>query len=170
MQAIKALEYVERVLNSPCTGGTDETLPVHFDHSTWTSYADVAVRMANLLTKLLIERNNTLRGVSQRHLFDIVRTNVDSDSLVFGSAIAVEEFVYPKYRIFCPYAYKTYLQGGEGMVVAHDLSLNYDYLSNTTEWYYNLRVRNLTEAHISRNKVMYRLLLMVEVTKGGAVA
>lgn len=101
---------------SPCTGGTDETLPVHFDHSTWTSYADVAVRMANLLTKLLIERNNTLRGVSQRHLFDIVRTNVDSDSLVFGSAIAVEEFVYPKYRIFCPYAYKTYLQGGEGMV------------------------------------------------------
>ncbi|KAK2181707.1 hypothetical protein NP493_385g01038 [Ridgeia piscesae] len=142
---------------SPCSGGTDETLPVFFDHSTWTAYAEVAVRMANLLTKLVIEGNNTLRGVSQRHLFDLVRTNVDSESLVFGSAIAVEEYVYPDFRIICPYACKKNSKGKrtEGVVVAHDLSLNYDYLSNTTEWYHELRVRNWTQAHVSKNHVVY---------------
>lgn len=34
-----------------------------------------------------------------------MRNNVDDDSPIFGSAIAVEEWVFPKYRIFCPYAY-----------------------------------------------------------------
>ena len=50
-----ALEYVERVRNSYCTGGTEETLPVEFDHDVWANYADVAVRMANLLTKIVIQ-------------------------------------------------------------------------------------------------------------------
>ena len=53
-----ALEYVERVRNSPCTGGTEEVLPVTFDHSMWSQYADVAVRMSNTLTKLVIRNNN----------------------------------------------------------------------------------------------------------------
>ena len=54
-QARTALEYVERVRNSPCTGGTEETLPVDFDHSVWSHYAAVAMRMSNLLTKLVIQ-------------------------------------------------------------------------------------------------------------------
>ena len=50
-----ALEYVERVRNSYCAGGTEETLPVEFDHAVWANYADVAVRMANLLTKIVVQ-------------------------------------------------------------------------------------------------------------------
>ena len=43
--------------------------------------------------------------MTDEFLFNLVRNNVDDDSPIFGSAIAVEEWVYPKYRIFCPYAY-----------------------------------------------------------------
>ncbi len=54
-QARTALEYVERVRNSPCDGGTEETLPVNFDHSAWDKYAAVALKMSNLLTKILLQ-------------------------------------------------------------------------------------------------------------------
>ena len=72
-----------------CSGGTEETLPVHFDHSMWYHYADVAVRMANLLTKVLIRSDNKFLVSQEEFLYDLVRNNVDSDSLIFGSAIAV---------------------------------------------------------------------------------
>ena len=49
--------------------------------------------------------NGSLGEVTDEFLFNLVRNNVDDDSPIFGSAIAVEEWVYPKYRIFCPYAY-----------------------------------------------------------------
>lgn len=149
-KARTALEYVERVRNSPCTGGTEETLPVTFDHDAWSQYAEVAVRMSNTLTKIIIRNGNNLGSVTDEFLFDLVRNNVDSDSLIFGSAIAVEEYVYPKYRIFCPYAYK------KDRVFAHDISLNYNYLDNSTEWYHVLRVQNWTRASVSENWVTYR--------------
>ncbi len=53
----------------------------------------------------LTSGNGSLGGVSQAFLFDLVGNNVDDDSPIFGSAIAFEEWVYPKYRIFGPYAY-----------------------------------------------------------------
>ena len=91
-----------------------------------------------------------MADVTEEFLFDLVRNNVDSDSLIFGSAIAVEEYVYPKYRIFCPYSYK------KDTVYAHDISLNYNYLDPSTEWYAVLREQNWTRAHISSNLVTYR--------------
>ena len=48
-----ALEYVEKVRNSDCSGGTDEVLPVEFDHDPWATLADVPMRMANLLSELV---------------------------------------------------------------------------------------------------------------------
>ena len=73
-------------------------------------------------------------------LYTLVRDNVDSDCLIFGSAIAVpiavEEYVYPKYRIFCPHAYR------KDRVFSHDKSLNYDYLSPNAEWYNVLRQKD----------------------------
>lgn len=142
---------MERVRTSPCTGGTEEVLPVQFDHQQWAAYARVAVRMANQLTQELIRHNNTLVAMSDEYLFDIVINNVnDVTSPIFGSAIAVEEFVYPKYRTFCPYAYM------KDRVYSHDISLNYDYLSNSTEWYHILRSAAWDSAYISRADVTYR--------------
>ena len=149
--ARRALDYVERVRNSPCTGGTEENLPVEFDHNMWNQYATVAIKTANLLTQLIIEGNNSLSNLNDHFLFSLVRNNVEGDSLIFGSAIATEEYVYPKYRIFCPYAYKK-----NGRINAHDLSLNYNYLSPSTEWYNTLRKKEWTNATVTSNAVIYR--------------
>jgi hypothetical protein len=148
--ARKALEYVDKIRNSPCSGGTEEVLPVQFDHSIWRNYAAVALRMSNLLTKNFIRNGNFLRGVTDEFLFDLVRNNVDGESLIFGSAIAVEEWAYPKYRIFCPYAFK------KDTVYAHDISINYNYLDPNTEWYNVLRQEDWSTAYISENRVAYR--------------
>ena len=141
---------MERIRNSPCTGGTEEVLPVQFQHSPWNPLAEVALRMSNLLTKIVISNSNYLSGVTDQFLFDLVLNNVDGDSLIFGSAIAVEEYVYPRYRIFCPYAFK------KDKVYAHDLSLNYNYLAPETEWYSVLRHTNWSDVYITENDVMYR--------------
>ena len=93
-KAQTALEYVERVRNSACTGGTEETLPVTFDHSPWLQYSDVAIRMSNVLTKLLIKNNNYFTRAQEEFLFAMVRNNVDGKSLIFGSAIAVSRHSY----------------------------------------------------------------------------
>ncbi|CAD5123183.1 DgyrCDS11550 [Dimorphilus gyrociliatus] len=148
-KAKTALEYVERVRTSSCNGGTEETLPVSFDHRIWAEYAHVAIKMANLLTKIVITNSNKL-DTTEKFLFDLVRNNVDNDSPIFGSAIAVEEWVYPKFKTFCPYSYK------KKGVFAHDISLNYNYLSNATEWYHTLRFKNWTSARVSVNEVTYR--------------
>lgn len=132
-----------------CDGGTEETLPVTFDHTIWAEYANVAIKMANLLTKIVISNFNRL-DTTEKFLFDLVRTNVDNESPIFGSAIAVEEWVYPKYKKFCPYSFK------KERVFAHDISLNYNYLSNATEWYHTLRFKNWTSAKVTTNQVTYR--------------
>ena len=149
-QARRALAYVEAVRTRACSGGTGETLPVDFDHSLWTRHAQVAVRMANLLTKVIIRNNNTFPRSIEEDLFSLVRNNVDGNTLLFGSAIAVEEYVFPKYRLFCPYAYE------KDRVYAHDISLNYDYLNNSTEWYHKLRMKSWATTHVSENFVTYR--------------
>ena len=38
----QALEYVEYVRSNPCRGGTEEVLPVQFNHSMWEHYAQVS--------------------------------------------------------------------------------------------------------------------------------
>ena len=149
-RARTALEYVERVRNSPCNGGTDEVLPVEFDHDIWSHFADVAVRMSNLLTKIMLRGNGTLEEVNDEFLFDLVRNNVDGDTLLFGSTIAVEKYAYPKYEKFCPYAYK------KDKVYAHDISLNYDYLDPSTEWYNVLRQKDWTNVTMTTNMITYR--------------
>ena len=75
---------------------------------------------------------------------------MDSDSLIFGSAIAVEEYVVPRYKKFCPYAYK------KDKVYAHDISLNYNYTDPSTEWYHTLRIKDWSNQSVSSNEVTYR--------------
>ncbi len=147
-QAKTALEYVDRVRNSPCTVGTEMLLPVEFDHTMWNEYANIGVRMANLLTKIIIQGNNTLKNVNEEFLFDLVRNNVDGDTPIFGSGIALEPYVYPGSRLFCPYAFK------KDQLYAHDLSLNYDYLDS--EYIAVLRKTDWSEIRFTSNFVKFR--------------
>ena len=113
-------------------------------------HLQVAVHMANFLTDVLVNNNNTLFEVKEEFLFNMVRKNVNGEDHIFGSAIAVEEYVFPEYRIYCPYAYK------KDRVYAHDISLNYNYLDPSTEWYHVLRQKNWTSARILTDSVTYR--------------
>ena len=45
----------DNVATSNCSGGTEEVLPIKVDHQVWAEYANVAAKMANLLTKLVIQ-------------------------------------------------------------------------------------------------------------------
>lgn len=106
--------------------------------------------MSNLLTKVMLLGSGTLAEVSDAFLFDLVRNNVDGDTPIFGSAIAVEEYAYPRYRTFCPYAFR------KEHVYAHDIALKYDYLANTTEWYHVLSQKDWTNVTMTTNLVTYR--------------
>ena len=52
------------------------------------------IRTANLLTKLLVQNGGTLDSLDDRIIFLMVRNNVHGDSLIFGSAIGFEKYVY----------------------------------------------------------------------------
>ena len=52
------------------------------------------LRTANLLSKFLKISNGTLDEVNEELFFLFVRNNVHGDSLIFGSAIALERGVY----------------------------------------------------------------------------
>ena len=91
-----------------------------------------------------------MEGTSEEFLFDLVRNNVDGTTIIFGSAIALESFFFDDYATFCPYAFR------KDTVYSKDLSINYNYLENTTEWYHVLRVYNWTQAIVSENLVQYR--------------
>ncbi|XP_064622928.1 metabotropic glycine receptor-like [Lineus longissimus] len=146
--ARQSLEYVENIKRGDCSGGTDSILTVNFDHNTWNKYARVAVKTANLLTKNLMEGNGRFQNITpEDYFFNLVRNNVDGESLIFGSAIAVEPFVFPAYEIYSPYAHRN-----GSKVNSFDLSTGYNYLRNDTEWYHTLRIRpwnNLTEISIN---------------------
>lgn len=66
-----------------------------------------------------------------RHLFLFFQ-----DIFAGGNCHDAEE--YKNYFLFCPYAYK--LPDGETML-AKDLAVEYKYLSNTSEWFFNARKR-----------------------------
>ncbi|XP_060062660.1 probable G-protein coupled receptor CG31760 [Ylistrum balloti] len=148
-QVKQALEYVYRVENSQCTGGTEEVLNLAFNNSVWSVYTEPAIRTANFLTEVILENGNLL-SLTDEILFTLVRNNIHGGDVIFGSAIAVETSV-TQYDSFCPYAYKK-----NGTVYAHDIAINYNYKSVSTEWYQILKVRNWDNITRTIDKVRYR--------------
>lgn len=142
---------MSRVETSPCTGGTEETLDLTFNHSIWKEYTRPAILTSNFMTRTLIENNGSLDTLTDEILFSFVQNNVNGQSIIFGSAIAIEPQLYSKYLSFCPYAYRK-----NGTIFAHDISLFYNYLDNKTEWYYVLKTSNWQNVSFTTSKVKYR--------------
>ncbi|XP_067681814.1 probable G-protein coupled receptor CG31760 isoform X2 [Haliotis asinina] len=149
-EAKQALEYVSRVESSKCGGGTEETLTLAFNHTAWITYTDPAIRTANYLSKVLVMDDNTLNRFDDAMFYSFVRNNVHGDSLIFGSAIALEPGVYDKYARYCPYAHKK-----QDSVVAFDIAVRYNYLSNSTEWYHGVRVKDFSNASVHIDTVTF---------------
>ncbi|KAL4237710.1 7 transmembrane sweet-taste receptor of 3 GCPR [Mactra antiquata] len=150
-QAQKALEYVFTINGNNCGAGTGEVLPLQFDVTAWNQYTDPAIRTANFLSKIIALNDGTLDSLTDEMLFLMVRNNVHGDSLIFGSAIAIEHGVYSKYDAFCPYAYKK-----NNTVHAHDISVYYNYLADTTEWYNTLKIKTWDNVTFVSDGIMYR--------------
>ncbi|XP_074662951.1 putative G-protein coupled receptor CG31760 [Tubulanus polymorphus] len=146
------LRYVDQINPTNCNAGTGETISVKFDTSIWNKYADVAVKSANLISKMLVQSGDKFNTSYDPLLYDIVRNNVAGKTLIFGSAIALEPNAVPLYGKFSPYASR---QGG--IVTASDLSLGYDYLDNVTEWYSVLKERNWMRVPLVASIVNYRV-------------
>ncbi|CAG2249548.1 GPR158 [Mytilus edulis] len=142
-----ALEYVSRIEQNPCTGGTEETLDLTFNHTAWEKYTQPAILTSNFLTSVIMKNNGSLDSLTDEMFFSLVRNNVNSIKTVFGSCIAIEPGIYSKYSSFAPYSYRQ-----SGFVLAHDIALSYMYQDNKTEWYYNLKIRNWENATIFKTK------------------
>ncbi|CAC5374767.1 GPR158 [Mytilus coruscus] len=146
-----ALEYVSRIEKNPCTGGTEETLDLTFNHTAWEKYTQPAILTSNFLSSVIIKNNGSLDSLTDEMFFSLVRNNVNSLKTVFGSCIAIEPGIYSKYSSFAPYAYRQ-----NEIVFSHNIALSYMYHGNKTEWYFNLKIRNWENATRTAFKTKYR--------------
>ncbi|KAK0043528.1 G-protein coupled receptor, partial [Biomphalaria pfeifferi] len=144
-----ALEYVRHVETNQCTGGTGEILTLTFDHTPWIQYTEPAVRTANFLTKILA-LDGDLSQFDESTYYSMVRNNVHGDTLIYGSAIAVEPGVIPTKPKYCPYAYNN---RSSSTVTAFDIAISYDYQTNTTEWYLGAKDKDRSNVTIAKDVV-----------------
>ncbi|XP_012942993.1 probable G-protein coupled receptor CG31760 [Aplysia californica] len=144
-QALDYVRTIERTHN--CTGGTEETLTLNFDHDRWMSYSDPAIRTANYLSKILAI-DGDLSALGDDKFYALVRNNVHGGSLIFGSAIALEPDVIAGRTKFCPYAFRD-----NGSVRAFDIAINYDYQQDSTEWYHAVRISNLSNISVAVDRI-----------------
>ncbi|KAL5008707.1 hypothetical protein ScPMuIL_014288 [Solemya velum] len=73
---------------------------------------------------------------------------IDTSTCTGGLAVAPGTYRYEK---FCAYAYKK-----DGDVHAHDISIQYDYHINTTEWWYGPQTKDFSNVSIVNDRVFYR--------------
>ena len=86
--------------------------------------------------------------------YGFVRNNVHGRSLIFGSAIALETDVLEGTgRLkFCPYAHET----SSGGTNVFDIALSYDYTTDETEWYAEVRSKNLSGVELVNDSISSR--------------
>lgn len=94
----------------------------------------VAVNRANLLTR--IWRNASQEVLDSEYLlYTQVRNMVEGDPDIFAAGNCYDHQEYKNRHLFCPYAYRT----ENGSINVKDLSIEYDYLGNGSEWFYEAR-------------------------------
>uniref|UniRef100_T1JDG3 G-protein coupled receptors family 3 profile domain-containing protein n=1 Tax=Strigamia maritima TaxID=126957 RepID=T1JDG3_STRMM len=132
----KILRMVEtqHVMGENCTAGTDLILADGVIASPrFRLEADVAVNRANFLTRLWRYAPDALRN-AEYILYAGVRSMIDFDDDIFAAGNCYDLGAFNE-ELFCPFAYRL----ANGSVVAKDLSEEYKYLSNTSEWFYRAR-------------------------------
>ena len=96
--------------------------------------AMAAVNRANWLTRMWkYDRDTMMQSEFLIHSSLISMLEFDEDIFAFGNCHDKQE--YKSFHLFCPYAYRL----PDGHTLTKDLSLEYDYLSNTSVWFYEAR-------------------------------
>lgn len=136
------LDQVEKHEQSKenCTPGTKfnlgEGVIQQYGINKFKRQALVAVNRANLLTRLWKEAPQEVLD-SEYLLYAQVRNFVEGDPEIFAAGNCYDHLEYKNYYLFCPYAHRT----EDGMINVKDLSIEYDYLGNDSEWFYTARMK-----------------------------
>ena len=131
-------EYEKNKAN--CTPGTKfnlgEGVIQQYGINKFKRQALVAVNRANFLTRLWMKAPREVLD-SEYLLYTQVRNIVEGDPVIFAGGNCHDQLEYKDYYLFCPYAYRM----EDGTINVKDLSVEYDYLGNDSEWFYEARMR-----------------------------
>lgn len=128
----------QHLLGDNCTAGTNLTLREGvvdlYAQERFRVEADVAVNKANMLTRLWKYADPEVVD-SEYLLYASVFSMVEFDNVIFAAGNCYDQHQYKDYLLFCPYAYRL----PEGQILVKDLAVEYKYMSNSSEWFYQAR-------------------------------
>lgn len=132
------LRIVESQQIKNCSAGTDlnlgEGVVDRYAQDRFRVEADFAVNRANMLTR--IWKYADPRVVTSEDLFYAsVYSMVELNDVIFAAGNCYDKHQYKDYLLFCPYAYRL----PEGGILVKDLAVEYNYLGNTSEWFFIAR-------------------------------
>ena len=129
---VNVLEQIGHVNPSTCTGGLETVLNIPIKHNIWRDTTRTAIITSNFLSAIIQQHNGSLDSLKDETIFyDLVKSNVVGQSLIVGSAIALESGVYSKHDMFAPYAFHV-----DNTIVSFDPSVYFNYDDEETKWYH----------------------------------
>lgn len=155
------LRIVESQQIKNCTAGTDlnlgEGVVDRYAQDRFRIEADFAVNRANMLTR--VWKYADPRVLTSEDLFYAsVYSMVELNDVIFAAGNCYDKHQYKDYLLFCPYAYRL----PEGGILVKDLAVEYNYLGNTSEWFFIARQKadRVIKNHgqFSRGKYFYILM------------
>jgi len=128
----------QHLLGENCTPGTDlnlgEGVVDRYAQERFRLESEITVNRANMLTRFW--KYSGKKVLQDEYLLNaLVISLVEFDEDIFAAGNCYDGYQYKNYSLFCPYAYRL----PEGKILVKDLSLEYKYLSNTSEWFYIAR-------------------------------
>lgn len=125
-----------------CTPGTEfnlgEGVVAQYGVLRYKQQALVAVNRANFLTRLWRGAPRALLE-NEYVLFTAVRSMVEGDPDLFAAGNCYDYKEYKNFTLYCPYAYR--LPNDSSEIMVKDLSVEYMYLGNGSEFFYQARVK-----------------------------
>ncbi len=125
-----------------CTPGTEfnlgEGVVAQYGVFAYKAQAMVAVNRANFLTRIWKNSPAALLD-SEYFFFTAVRSMVEGDDDLFAAGNCYDFMEYKNYTLFCPYAYR--LPNVSSEIMVKDLSVEYKYLTNQSEFFWSARLK-----------------------------
>ena len=138
---LSIVEKYERSKDN-CTPGTNYNLGdgvvAQYGVRRFKAQAMVAVNRANFLTRIWKSAHQELLD-SEFFFYTSVREMVEGDLVLFAAGNCYDKSQYKDYELFCPYAYR--MADNPNKIMVKDLSLEYKYLGNDSEFFYQARMK-----------------------------
>lgn len=142
-----------------CAPGTEHNLGSgvikQYGLNRFKAQALVAVNRANLLTRIWKEAEKEILQ-SEYLFYTLVRSIVEGDPEIFAAGNCYDKNEFKDYHLFCAYSYRM----EDGRINVKDLSLEYDYLKNTSDWFYSARqkAKDLKRFNVTKGKSIKKLI------------